>query len=63
MRTLLARLRAGRLLLAAGLAVILVPVAIALAGPVGTNSGFEDDDGNLAPIRLGSTSTGTALPR
>jgi hypothetical protein len=71
MRTFFARSRAGRLLLAAGLAVILVPVAIALA--VGNESGFEDDDGNLAPNALGlnfdwnsfapTTWTGTAPNR
>jgi hypothetical protein len=71
MRTFFARSRAGRLLLAAGLAVILVPVAIALA--VGNESGFEDDDGNLAPNPLGlnfdwnsfdpTTWTGTAPNR
>lgn len=51
MRTYLARLRAGRLWLTVGLAVIAVPVAIALA--VGEESGFEDDDGNLAPNLAG----------
>ena len=30
-------------------ALTLVTTAIALAGPVGTAAGFEDDDGNLAP--------------
>jgi hypothetical protein len=46
MRTLLARLRPRRLLLAA-VAVVLVPVAIAVAS-VTTDSGFEVADGNLA---------------
>ena len=51
MRTFLARSRVGRLLLATGVAVLVIPVAIALA--VGNESGFEDDDGNLAPNPLG----------
>ena len=46
MRKLLAR-RAGRVLIAAGLAVSLVHAYTAQA--VGNESGFEDDDGNLAP--------------
>jgi hypothetical protein len=56
MRSLWTRLQAGdgprrkRLLLflpLAALAVLAVAIA-AFAGPVGTNAGFEDDDGNLA---------------
>jgi hypothetical protein len=71
MRTFLTRSRVGRLLLAAGLVALAVPVAIALA--VGSESGFEDDDGNLAPNPLGlnfdwnsfapTTWTGTAPNR
>ena len=54
MRAFLGRLRAsrtGRLGLLASLALVAAAaVAIpALAGTVGTSSGFEDDDGNLAP--------------
>jgi hypothetical protein len=57
MRDLLTRFRAGRLLLLAGLIALLVPVALAIA--VSGESGFEDDDGNLAPATL---PTGTASP-
>ncbi len=47
MRTFFARWRPRRLLLAAGLAVVAVPAAIALAGPVSDAALFEGDDGNL----------------
>ena len=43
--------RLGRVLIAAGLAVSLIHWSAALA--VGNESGFEDDDGNLAPNPAG----------
>ena len=49
MPAMLAALRPRRLLLGGAAALVVLPVAIALAGPVGTQAGFEDDDGNLAP--------------
>jgi hypothetical protein len=57
LRSIWARLRTGRLLLAvivvaAGM-LIAAPTAFAATGPVGTAAGFEDDDGNLAPDALG----------
>jgi hypothetical protein len=50
-RASLSRLRPRRLIIAAGLAISLIPASIAVA--VGEESGFEDDDGNLAPDPAG----------
>jgi Prealbumin-like fold domain len=57
LRSFWARLRVGRLLVAAvavaSVVLIGAPTASAVTGPVGTAAGFEDDDGNLAPDPLG----------